>query len=345
MKTPPGVRLSAVHSRRDFLRTSGAALAGATLLPVADALAAVDPVARPQPIRLGVITDLHHGFQPDALSRLEAFRRQVEAEPPALLLQLGDFCHPRPDARECLRLWEGFKGPRYHVLGNHDMDHATKRQTMDFWGMPEPHYSFEAGGFHCVVLDCNFLLRDGRHVDYANSNYYLDRELRDRISPEQVEWLRSDLAATRRPTVIFSHQALDEIWDGGAVPNRLAVRAVIREANARARERNGAPQVIACFCGHHHLDSASVIEGVHYVQVNSASYYWAGGKLGSDGPRAVYAQPLFAFVTLDPAGEIRVQGRRGEFQRPTPTETGHPEAARLSASITDRTLKFVAVPA
>ena len=196
---------------------------------------------------------------------------------------MGDFCHPKPNAREFVQLWEQFRGPRYHVLGNHDMDLGTKQQTLDFWSLAKPHYSFDVGDFHFVVLDCNFVLKDGNHVDYANGNYYIARELRDRISPEQVEWLRADLAATARQTVIFSHQALDEIWGGNTVPNRLDVRAVIREANEKSRARTGVPKVIACLCGHHHVDEASVIEGVHYLQVNSASYYWAGGKFGSDG--------------------------------------------------------------
>jgi hypothetical protein len=177
-------------------------------------------------------------------------------------------------------------------------------------------------------------------VDYARSNFYVAQPQRDHVSQEQIEWLRAELAAATRPTVILSHQGLDDIWDGGAVPNRAEVRAVIRAANQRERERTGAPRVVACLCGHHHLDSASVIEGVHYLQLNSASYYWAGGDRGSDGPRAVIAEPLFAFLTLDPAGKIEVRGRRGGFRPPSPADKGHPEAARLSASISDRRLEF-----
>lgn len=328
-------------TRRRFLKGFGAAAVVGGSLPEAGGAETTGlPADKSKPVRIGIITDLHHGLQPDATRRLETFMQQAVEEKPDFIIQLGDFCHPRPDARECIQLWERFPGARYHVLGNHDMDLATKQQTMDFWGLTKPYYSFDVGDFHFVVLDCNFILKEGRHLDYANSNYYIARELRDRISPEQIEWLRADLAATKLQTIIFSHQAFDEIWDGFAVPNRLEVRAVIREANRRSTTRAGARQVIACLCGHHHLDEASVIEGVNYLQLNSASYYWAGDKRGSDGPRAVYDQSLYAFVTVDPAGQIQIKGQRSHFRKPTPEETGHPNAPRLSATISDRTLRF-----
>jgi predicted phosphodiesterase len=327
-------------SRRQFFRAGAAALALGAGLKLGAEQKSPAPGARGKPLRLGIIADVHHGLQPDAIKRLEAFIQAMDTEQPDLIIQLGDFCYARPDSREFVQVWEQFKGPRYHVLGNHDMDRTTKQETMDFIGMHAPHYSFDVGDFHFVVLDCNFILDDGKHVDYANRNYFIEQARRDRIHPAQVEWLRADLAGTQRQTFIFSHQAFDENWSGWSVPNRLDVRAVIRDANQKAMALSGAPQVVACICGHHHIDEVSEIEGVKYLQMNSASYYWTGGKLGSEGPRAVYSNPLYAVMTLDPAGEIVIKGQTGEFHKPTPTDTGFHAADRLTASIIDRTLRF-----
>lgn len=314
-------------TRREFLQASAALAAGSSL------------AAAQKPVRFGVIADLHHGLQPDAERRLDAFLEAVDRDPPDFLVQMGDFCHPTPEGKALARRWEQFRGARHHVLGNHDMDLGSKREIMDVWGMPETHYSLQAGSFRLLVLDCNFILRDGRFVDYDHGNYFIDSSLRDRVSPEQIEWLRAELAKPGKPAVILSHQSFDDVWTGFTVPNRLEVRRVLREANARAPGT-----VVACLCGHHHLDEASVIEGIHYVHVNSASYFWAGEGFGSQGARAVYRDPLFASVTLDPAGSIRIEGRASTFEKPDPAATGYPNAARLHPRISTRTLRFPVRP-
>ncbi len=240
------------------------------------------------------------------------------------------------EAKAFVQLWNQYKGERYHVLGNHDMDKGTKEDIMKLWGMKEKYYSFDKGDFHFVVLDCNYILKNGQYIDYAKSNYYIDQQNRDLINPEQIEWLKQDLEKTDKQTIIISHQAFDEIWDGWAVPNRLMVRKVIDDAN----NRNDFQKVIACFCGHHHVDDHSYINKVHYFQMNSASYYYVGDGFGSDGSRAAYKDPLYAFVTIDPSGQIVIEGKRSQFLSPTPSDTKHPDAPRLSAGINNRKESF-----
>jgi len=288
-------------------------------------------------LHIGWITDIRHGYIKDATQRLSAFMEAVSKRKLDFILQGGDFCHPTAEAKPFVALWEQFKGDRYHVLGNHDMDLGTKDQVMALWGMKDKYYSFDKGGFHFVVLDCNYMLKDDKYVDFANSNYYVDRNNRDLVSPEQIEWLKTDLEATDKQTIIISHQALDEIWDGFAVPNRHLVRKVIDDAN----NRTDLQKVIACFCGHHHLDDHSYINKVHYFQMNSASYYYVGTGFGSDGDKAAYQDPLYAFVTIDPAGEITIEGKQSHFKSPTPADTKYPNAPRLSASITSRKEQFI----
>jgi hypothetical protein len=287
-------------------------------------------------IKMGFITDVHHGFCDDALDRLEVFIKEASTRKLDFIMQGGDFCHPTPEAKECIDLWNSYHGEKYHVLGNHDMDKGSKQDAMDFFGMKNNYYSFDKGDFHFVVMDGNYIMKDGQYVDYGHANFYIDQQNRSLVSPEQIEWLRQDLAKTGKQTIIISHQAFDEIWDGWSSPSRFAVRKVIDDAN----NRTDFQKVIACFCGHHHVDDHSFINKVHYFQMNSASYYYVGEGYGSDGSKAMYQNSIFAFLTLDPSGQISIEGRESTFMHPTPTEKNHPDAPRLTASISDREVGF-----
>ena len=283
-------------------------------------------------VKIGFITDIHHGFCADGLERLEVFIKEASSRKLDFIIQGGDFCHPTPEAKECIDLWNSYKGEKYHVLGNHDMDKGSKQDAMDFFGMKNNYYSFDKGDFHFVVMDGNYIMKDGNYEDYGHANFYIDQVNRSLVNPEQIEWLKQDLKKTDKQTIIISHQAFDEIWDGWSSPSRFAVRKVIDDANNRTDYQ----KVIACFCGHHHVDDHSYINNVHYFQMNSASYYYVGGDYGSDGSRAMYQDSIFAFLTLDPSGHISIEGRESQFMHPTPAEKKHPDAPRLSASISNR---------
>lgn len=325
-----------VNNRRDFLKNVGITGLALGLANVSSFAFAASEKPRKKAIRIGWITDLHHGTAKNSIQRLQAFLADASKRKLDFILQGGDFCHPIPSAEPLMKVWNGYPGDRYHVLGNHDMDKGTKDDIMKFWGMKEKNYSFDKGDFHFVVLDCNYIFKNGEYIDYANSNYFIDQQNRDLVNPEQIEWLKKDLELTNKQTIIISHQAFDEIWDGWSVPNRHLVRKVIDDAN----NRTGFQKVIACFCGHHHVDDHSYINKVHYFQMNSASHYYAGEGFGSDGPRSVYKDPLYAFVTIDPSGQIIIEGKQSQFESPSPTETKHPDAARISAGISNRKEKF-----
>jgi 3',5'-cyclic AMP phosphodiesterase CpdA len=317
--------------RRTFLTAAGAASAAWLTTPLTPL--AAKTAAKAGPVRFGVITDLHHGYAPDALGRLQAFIVDMKRAKPDFIIEMGDFCNRAgtgPDGTKLRAVWDQFAGPRYHVLGNHDFDLMLRPQVLQVWDMKAPYYSFDHGPFHFVVLDCNYIVDHGKAVPWKRGHGYGNL-----LPPEELAWLANDLAQTDKQTVIFSHQGLDE----RGVTNRREARKIIAAANAQA----GFAKVVACFCGHYHLDGLNTIEGVHYLEVNSASYYYVGGRLGNDGSaRAAYRDPLFALVTLDPAGTLSLQGRKSEFRHPTPQEKKVPGAESLTASILDRKVAFAA---
>ncbi len=243
------------------------------------------------------------------------------------MVQLGDFNHPVPEAAGFLKIWHQFQGPRYGVLGNHDMDQGSKRQILDLWEVRDRFYSFEAGFLHFVVLDANHLKLDGKLIPYEKANWYRGGITASWMDNEQIEWLRQDLKRTKKPTVVFCHQELDELLGGGGVPNRSEVRTVFEESR----------KVAACLVGHTHVDMDETRNGIYYWRVNSASYAWVGEKFGR---MADYDRPLFAFVTIWPDGRMEVEGRRGMFEGESPFTRGVPNAERFSASLKSREAKL-----
>lgn len=133
-----------------------------------------------------------------------------------------------------LKIWNSYPGTKYHVLGNHEFDYATKNEIIQRQEMPGPYYSFDCGAYHFIVLDCNFIRKEGKFIDFGKANYYIAKESRDLIHPEQIAWLEEDIQKTDKPVIIFSHQTFDDIIIRGSnpVPNRSEVRKLIKKINS-----------------------------------------------------------------------------------------------------------------
>lgn len=280
-------------------------------------------------IKIGIIADVH-----DQPERLQAFIDKAVDEKPDFIIQLGDLSNGKPENNEMmLTVWDSYPGTKYHVLGNHELDHATKDEIVTWQKMLGTHYSFDCGEYHFVVLDCNFILKDGKYVDYANANYYIDKQYRDLINPEQVEWFRQDVMKTDKKVIVFSHETFDDITIRGSnpVPNRELVRVAIKEINDCFPE--GEMKIIACFAGHDHLDHYNKIDGVHFFAVNSA----LGFKKGLE-----VKDSLYEFVVLDSANRtITILGMQSEFLNcPTDEDYGHYPKDRILPLIKDRKVSY-----
>ncbi len=293
----------------------------------------------PRKMTIGIVADVHQDIIHDGYSRLRFFIEDMKKRQPDFIIQLGDFALPRKRNQPFLDAWNEFEGPKYHVLGNHDMfDFGyTKEQTMEWWQMEKRFYSFDQGDFHFVVLD-------GNEKNPEPWDQYYPRY----IGPKQQEWLDNDLKATSKPTIVFSHQSI-EAPDGG-VDNQEEIRAII-EAHKTA---SGHYKVVACFSGHHHEDYVREINGIPYIQINSMSYKWVGDKYAHQrfGPHVEqaypavrktcpYKDPLYTFLTIDPAaGTMHLEGRKTSFISPTPAELGVPNWQTMKPTITENNLSY-----
>jgi Icc protein len=267
-------------------------------------------------VRFGVISDVHQDLMYDASARLAAFVEAMRGAEVDFIVQLGDFCIPHPRNQPFMDVWRSWRGPAYHVHGNHDFDGGYRpEQVRAFYGMAASYYQFNAGGVAFFVLD-------------GNEPGGMAKGYKRFIGSTQLAWLEASLRAETRPKVVLIHQPLDDTQEG--VENGDEVRTVL--------ERHG---VLACLSGHNHQDYLRLLGGVAHLQVNSASYYWIGDRVAARDTlppeihrafpalrsTAVYRDPLWAVVTIDLArGELSVEGRSSEWVGPDPWTRGAPEA-------------------
>ncbi len=297
---------------------------------------------KPDQIRIGICTDVHLNLMHDSELRLGTFIDAMKREKPDFIIELGDFVTPDKKYTAYLNTWNQFQGDKYHVIGNHETDGGfSKSQVLESRGMSNPYYSFDKNGFHFIVLDGN----DKKSPDAKPYYRY--------IGSVQMDWLRSDLAETKHPVVLFSHQELiaTEGEEGGSVENYKEVQQILESHNIH----HPGNRVIACFNGHTHFDYAGNINGIWYITITSMSYHWLGDKytqirysdqIDKKFPwvkmTAPFKYPLFTTVEISKRGTIRVAEKKSEWVGPTPWELGYPEKFKkyMRPEITGRKLKF-----
>jgi len=264
-------------------------------------------------LRLGIVTDVHaHDtdsprepggakVMTNYADRLGAFITAMNDWPADLIIQLGDLVNGRyvsgaplgeperiPGILEAAdRICAGFEGPRYHVVGNHDVYDLSKQEILEILGIASTSYSFDAGAYHMVVLDAQYE-RSGK--DYGHIGWMVQGT----IPRAELDWLEADLAATDKPTIVCTHQPLDSSFSllagGPPVSNHLEVQEILAAPGT----------VIAVFQGHTHENGHTEIDGIHYVTFAAMVEEFSD----SDG-----TAPTWAHVTLDPvARTITIDG-------------------------------------
>lgn len=294
-------------------------------------------------IKIGMCTDVHLPTMHDSEYRIKTFIDSMKIAKPDFIIELGDFGTPEKDYAYLFDIWNSFPGDKYHVIGNHEMDGGyTLEQTLEYLNMKRSYYSFDKNGFHFIVLD-------GNNKKNAEAKGY-----KQFIGPEQVDWLKKDLADTRHPVVIFSHQGLayyhgpDEDY---GVENFKQIQEILESHNTL----NPGKKVIACFNGHTHIDFAEKINGIYYITITSMSYHWLGDKYVSIRYSdevdknfkwikytAPFREPLFTVVEISSEGYIKIAGKKTEWVGPSPWELGYPVEYKkyLRPSISERYLEF-----
>ncbi len=255
--------------RRTFLKQSSLFTIATTVLPLNACQSFKSS------LRFGITTDSHYANRPSegtrfyrqSLDKMQEFINMMNKEKVDFIIHLGDFKDEdinRKEAdtlfylKEMESVYGKFKGPRFHCIGNHDVDSITKKQfleNIDNTGISknESYYSFDSNNFHFIVLDANFN-KDGTDHFFKEGSNWQDTNL----TQKQIDWLKMDLKKTNRPIIVFCHHPLFEYYHKG---NKYHINDY--EIVQDILENSG--KVLAAFQGHVHNETYQEINNIHYV--------------------------------------------------------------------------------
>jgi len=259
-----------------------------------------------KPVKFGIFTDSHYAereplgnrYYNESIYKMSECIDLMNEQNVDFLIELGDFKDQGnpPGEEETLRFlgtiekeFSRFKGPRYHVLGNHDHDSISKHQFLDGisntgFSKASGFYSFNINSFHFVVLDANY---SSHGIPYDHGNFdWMDAHVPD----EQLIWLKKDLCRNKIPTIVFIHHRLDITSENkhyGPV-NADAVRKILEDY------RN----VRVVFQGHDHNGGL--------IRIKNINYYTLKAMVEGTGPE----NNNYAIAEINQDMKIRIKGFR-----------------------------------
>jgi len=241
------------------------------------------------------ISDSHIGFNKaanqDVTGTLKLALDKINGLPttPDLLLHTGDITHSSKQAEfdTAQQLIKGVKaGDVFYVPGEHDTatdDGAAYRERFGKGTVGQGWYSFTHKGVH-----------------FAGLNNVLQIDAMGRLGPEQLAWLKADLASlsSSTPIVIFAHIPLWMVypdWGWGTKDGAEALSYL---------KRFGSVTVLN---GHIHQVVQKVEGNVAFHTATSTAFPQAApGKAPSAGPMAVPAGKLKSILGIT---EVKYIGR------------------------------------
>lgn len=258
------------QTRRQFIKKSVVLSLAGFVLPSMVKARSQKPI-----LRFGVIADSHYAQRPternryykQSIDKMQECISVFNNENLDFAIHLGDFKDQaiKPKTKQTLEFlttieteFTRFKGPVYHVVGNHDVDSITKTQflknvTNTGVNTNLSYYSFDIQDFHFVVLDANY-------DETGKDHFYLEGvDWRHCFVPDfQLQWLQNDLQNTTKPTLVFIHHPIFEYYREGVklhVDNYENVQNIL--------EKSG--QVMAVFQGHVHEERMAQKNNIHYI--------------------------------------------------------------------------------
>ncbi|AUP80564.1 metallophosphoesterase family protein [Flavivirga eckloniae] len=257
-------------TRRHFLKTAGIFTISTMVIPLEGCFGAIN-----SKIRIGLVTDSHYAdrepnntrYYRQSIEKMDEFITLMNLEKVDFVMHMGDFKDEdanknKIDTLKYLQAIEAsyskFKGPKYHCVGNHDVDSITKEEflnNIDNTGIPKhkSYYSFNQSGFHIVVLDANFDKQGNNHffkegADWQDTN----------IPKIQLDWLKQDLATNDLPVIVFCHHPLFEYFRAGKkyhINNYSEVQLILKNS----------AKVVGVFQGHVHEEKYKEHKGMHFI--------------------------------------------------------------------------------
>ena len=243
-------------------------------------------------LRFVFMTDIHARTEWGTPQALEQAAAAINAENPDLVVAGGDLItdgfqssaaavEPRWDAY--LIMHSLIRAPVQAAIGNHDLvaaipEDATPaavdprgifREKMD---VEETYRSFDTNGYHFILLDSIRVI--GGNLKYEG-----------RIGPEQIEWLKGDLAAVgpQTPIVLVTHMPFLTTFfqdTEGAIANAPKNRVIVNgpEVLHLFKDRN----LVLVLQGHIHINELMQTRGITFITGGAVcGKWWRGDWFGT----------------------------------------------------------------
>ncbi|MFC5651090.1 metallophosphoesterase [Paenibacillus solisilvae] len=168
-----------------------------------------------------------------------------------------------------LPIYNRVKGPKYHLLGNHDYAMDAKK-VADVLGMPNFYYDFSYNGWRFVVLDTNDLSLYANSVGsekYQHAKTVLDvlswsgadnaQSWNGGVDSVQMVWLQDVLSKSVKAgekVVVIGHHPIAPLNMHNAWNYEALVKVLESSGN-----------VVAYFNGHNHAGNYAEKKGIYYV--------------------------------------------------------------------------------
>lgn len=275
-----------IITRRGFLRVIGLGLGATACAGHRRSILWTPSAAQPR-LRVVFYTDVHARTEWETPRALERAVAAINAQKPDLVIAGGDLItdgfqsaaatvEPRWDVY--LNMHRAIRAPLYPVLGNHDLvaalpEDGSPRSVeprsvfLHKFGLDRTFQAFDAGGYRFLILDS--IQVTGDELKYEG-----------RISPEQIEWLKEEVAdlARERPVVLVTHVPLLTAFPAatkGAAEAAPRNRVVVnnREVLDLFRERN----LVLVLQGHLHVDEMLRWERTTFITGGAVcAKFWRG---------------------------------------------------------------------
>jgi len=185
---------------------------------------------------------------------------------PDCVIELGDRVislnleEDKSDSIKLRNILENIHAPVFYLLGNHDIEKMSVKENEE-------------------IYNCSFANR----IEYINSFRLLLLNTQDpvvekiggSISEEQIKWIRSKLIIKNTPTIVFSHQAID---DQEIISNinfsKIPKLAFVRNKDTIRDIFNSSQNVLAVINGHLHWSNVWIKFNVPYISVPSFIETW-----------------------------------------------------------------------
>ncbi|RLL41120.1 phosphatase [Oceanobacillus piezotolerans] len=231
-------------------------------------------------MEFGIMSDIQYcdceplgtRYYRNSIEKLQEASKTINKENVDFTIQTGDLIDRRLSSfATILPVFNTIKGPKYHVLGNHDFP-VTRDEVIDILGMPNQYYDFQYKNWRYIVLDTNDLSlyanpEDSEKYQQAKEMYIALKEAgasnakpwNGGISEEQLTWLEEVLVKAEKRNervIVFAHHPVYpekeyNVW------NDKEVRETLES------HRN----VAAYFNGHNHAGNYGLHNGIHYVNL------------------------------------------------------------------------------